>query len=90
LTESGHVVGIEFNVKEPLDIAEKLPAMKPGQVKVSNLGKSFYLYIPKKECSYFRHKKNQDAKIECVFEKGWLKLRWLPKWRLCRAESFFG
>jgi len=88
--EDDQVVGIQLNMKDPIDIAEKLPAMKSGQVKVSNLRKSFYLYIPKKECSHFRHKKNEDAKIECVFEKGWLKLRWLPKWRFGTAESFFG
>ena len=75
------VVGIQFNLKEPIDIAEKLPPTKSGQVKVSNLRKSFYLYIPMEDCHYFRHKKNEDAKIKCSFENGLLKLYYLSEWR---------
>ena len=88
--EGDEKVGIQFNVKEPLDIAEKLPPTKSGQVKVSNLRKiGFYLYIPYKDCKYFRHNKNEDAKIKCSFKNGWLRLYYLPEWRLHTLESAF-
>ena len=83
------MVGIQFNVKEPLDIAEKLSHTKSGQVKVSNLRKSFYLYIPMEDCHYFRHNKNEDAKIECSFDKDWLKLCYLPEWRRRDLNAVF-
>lgn len=80
--EGKEIVGVKFNVKDPLDVAEKLPATKPGQVKVSNLRKiGFYLYIPYKDCKYFRHNKNEDVKIKCSFKNGWLRLYYLPEWR---------
>ena len=83
------VVGIQFNLKEPIDIAEKLPPTKSGQVKVSNLRKCFYLYIPTENCHYFRRNKNEDAKIKCSFENGWLGLDYLPEWRRPMLDSAF-
>lgn len=90
VVEGDYVVGRKFNVTQALDIAEKLPTMKSGQIKMSNLRKNgFYLYIPKENCHYFRRNKNEDAKIKCSFENGWLKLYYLPEMRLITFESAF-
>jgi len=85
-------IGMQFNVKEPIDIAEKLPPTQAGhQIKVTNLGKSgFYLYIATGDCRYFRPKKNEDAKIECSFKKDWLRLHYITKWRQRTLASVFG
>jgi len=83
------MVGIQFNVKEPIDVAEKLPPTKSGQVKMSNLRKSFYLYVPIEDCHYFRHNKDEDAKIKCSFENGWLRLYYLPEWRQFDLDAAF-
>ena len=88
--EGDHGVGFQFNVKEPLDIAEKLRPTIPGQVKISNLGKSgFYLYVPKETCRYFREEEGVDAKIPCSYEKGWLRLYHLREYRRPTLDSAF-
>ena len=82
-------VGFQFNVKEPLDVAEKLPPTKYGQAKISNLGKNFYLYLSQETCKKFREQKDEVAKIPCSYEKGWLRLYFLRKHRLPTLDSVF-
>ncbi len=86
--EGDRVVGVQFDPKEPLDIAEKLPRSKSNQVKISNLGDSgYYMYIPTESCKYFRRKKNEDTKIECLYKDGLVMLYYRPELRMRKLEA---
>jgi len=83
-------VGFQFNPKEPLHIAEKLPPTKQGQIKITNLGKNgYYVYMSTKSCKLFRHKKNEDTEIKCVYENGLVKFYFLPEERIVNIELWF-
>lgn len=87
--EGDEGVGFQFNVKKPLDIAEKLPPTKHGQMKITNLGDSSYIYLSQETCQYFRENKGEDAKIPCSYEDGWLRLYYLQKHRRPTLDSAF-
>jgi len=88
--EGDCVPGTQFNLKDPIDIAEKLPSMKPGQIKVTNLGKiGYYLYLRADICHRFRDTGQKDAKIECSYKKDCLKLYYKPGWRFRTLAPFF-
>lgn len=86
IVEGDEVIGIEFNVKEPVEIGRKLKEMASYQVKVSHLRKNLYLYMPTGQSSYFRVKKG-DVKVKCELEDDWFKLYYAK--RLPTLESAF-